>query len=73
MEERIAELIASRYWEHGIGKSDEWCRKLARDIVDLIDLAAECSGVHLNTTGEHQMHETEPDAQQMEQEDTKSP
>ena len=35
--------------------------------------SAECSGVQLNTPKEHQMHETAPNAQQKEQDDTKSP
>jgi hypothetical protein len=30
-------LIGSRYWECGIGKSDEWCKKLAREILDLLE------------------------------------
>ena len=70
LEERIADLIGSSYWAAGIGKSDEWCIALARDIIDLI---AECSGVQVNSTQGHTKDKTAPDAQQNEQEDTKSP
>jgi len=33
-EESIAALIGGAYWEHGIGKSDEWCMKLSRKIIN---------------------------------------
>jgi len=65
LEERIADLIGSRYWKYGIGKSDEWCRKLAMDIVDLIDQSAELSRVQLNSTQGHTRDKTAPNAQQM--------
>jgi hypothetical protein len=101
LEEQIADLIGRRYWEQGIGKDDEWCRKLARDILNLITecsdnfdktgnaayygrkidkliemerlLNAECSDVQMNSTQGHTRDKTAPDAQQNEQDDTKSP